>query len=582
MKQSTRRFWKDFFALLMPFWRSKEKWPAIGLLAVIVAFTLGAVFLSVQFSFWYNRFYQALQDYNQPAFWREIAIFAGLATVSVLRGVYATYLGQWLRIRWRRWMTDHLLNEWLADRAYYRQQLTSGATDNPDQRIAEDVQQFVDGTLTLSLSFLGNVVNLFSFAVILWGLAAPLTIPLLGGSSVTIPHFMLWAAIVYAIVGTILTHLIGRPLIRLSFLQQKREANFRFGLVRFRENTEAIALYGGEPSEKQGLLRLFGGVMENYYQLMTRTKKLGFFTSAYGQASAVFPGILVAPQYFAKTIELGGVVQVIQAFGNVQDSLSWFVSAYSTLADYKATVDRLTGFRHSLEAARVQAGLAEIAVAAEPRADLAVDSVQLALPDGQALIEGRDLSVRPGDRLLLTGPSGAGKSTLFRALAGIWPFGRAQIRIPKDAKVLFLPQRPYLPLGTLHAAVAYPAKPEEVSAEAATEALRAVDLGHLVPALEQEEYWARRLSPGEQQRLAVARAVLAKPGWLFLDEATSALDEAAEQRMFALLRDRLPGTTWLTISHDPKVAAFHNRRWRIEKEGAPPGRLVEEPAAAAA
>ena len=246
----------------------------------------------------------------------------------------------------------------------------------------------------------------------------------------------------------------------------------------------------------------------------------------------------------------------------------------------KATVDRLTGFRRSIEAAKARS--VEITVAAEPRSDMAVDSVRLALPDGQTLVEGGGLSVRPGDRLLLTGPSGAGKSTLFRALAGIWPFGRAQIRIPKNARVLFLPQRPYLPLGTLHAAVAYPAKPETVSAEAATEALRAVDLGHLVPALEQEESWARRLSPGEQQRLAVARAVLSRPDWLFLDEATSALDEATEQRMFALLRDRLPGTTWLTISHDPKVAAFHDRRWRIEKEGAGPGRLVEAPVAAAA
>ncbi|MDR6294292.1 putative ATP-binding cassette transporter [Inquilinus ginsengisoli] len=582
MKQGTRQFWKDFFALLMPFWRSKEKWPAIGLLVVIIACTLGAVFLSVQFSFWYNRFYQALQDYNQPAFWREIAIFSGLATVSVLRGVYAVYLGQWLRIRWRRWMTDHLLGEWLADRAYYRQQLTTGATDNPDQRISDDIQQFVDGTLTLSLSFLGNVVNLFSFAVILWGLAAPLTIPLFGGGGITIPHFMLWAAIVYAIVGTILTHLLGRPLIRLNFMQQKREADFRFGLVRFRENTEAIALYGGEASERQGLLRLFGGVMENFYQLMSRTKKLGFFTSAYGQASAVFPGILVAPQYFAKTIELGGVVQVIQAFGNVQDSLSWFVSAYSTLADYKATVDRLTGFRRSLEDAKAAARSGGIDMASDTRTNLAVETVQLALPDGQPLLEGHGLSVQPGDRLLLTGPSGAGKSTLFRALAGIWPFGKAKIRLPGNARVLFLPQRPYLPLGSLHTAVAYPAKPEEVPAETAAEALRAVDLSHLVPALEQEEYWARRLSPGEQQRLAIARAILTKPDWLFLDEATSALDEATEERMFALLRDRLPGTTWLTISHDPKVAAFHDRHWRIEKDGVAPARLVEAPEAAAA
>jgi putative ATP-binding cassette transporter len=571
MKPSTRRFWKDLFALLMPFWRSKEKWPAIGLLIAVLALTFGSVFISVQFSYWRNRWYTALQNYDAPAFWHEILVFAGLAAVWVLVNVYNAYLNQGLQIRWRRWMTDHLIGEWLQDKAYYRQQLTSSPTDNPDQRVSSDIQLFVGSTLSLGIGFLGNFVNLFSF----------MAIPLFG-MEIVIPHFMVWAAVAYAAIGTVLTHFVGRPLIGLNFQQQKREADFRFGLVRFRENTEAIALYGGEAGERQGLLRLFGSVTDNWYALMRRQKLLGFLTFGYSQTSAVFPGILAAPQYFARTFELGGFIQTVQAFGNVQDSLSWFVSAYTDLTEWKATVDRLTGFRRSIQDAHAQAEATQIQVAAEPRADLAVDSVQLALPDGQALIEGGGLSVRPGDRLLLTGPSGAGKSTLFRAFAGIWPFGRAQIRIPQDAKVLFLPQRPYLPLGTLHAAVAYPAKPEEVSAEAATEALRSVDLGHLVPALEQEEYWARRLSPGEQQRLAIARAVLARPSWLFLDEATSALDEATEQRMFALLRDRLPGTTWLTISHDPKVAAFHNRRWRIEKDGPAPGRLVEEPAAAAA
>lgn len=581
MKPSTRRFWQDFFALLMPFWRSKEKWPAIGLLVAVLTLTFGSVFLSVQFNFWRNRFYNALQQYDLDAFWREIMVFAGLAVVWVISGVYRVYLNQWLQIRWRRWMTDHLIGEWLRDQAYYRQQLTGAPTDNPDQRVSSDIQLFINSTLSLGIGFLGNFANLFSFLAILWGLSAPLAIPLFG-STIVIPHFMVWAAVAYAVVGTLLTHWIGRPLIGLNFQQQKREADFRFGLVRFRENTEAVALYGGEASEKQGLQSLFHNVMDNWYALMRRQKLLGFLTSSYGQASILFPFILAAPQYFAKSFELGGLLQTAEAFGNVQDSLSWFVSAYQDLTEWKATVDRLTGFRRSIQDAQAQARATQIQVAAEPRGDLSVDSIQLTLPDGQALVEGGGLSVRPGDRLLLTGPSGAGKSTLFRALAGIWPFGKAQIRIPQDAKVLFLPQRPYLPLGTLHAAVAYPAKPEEISAEAATEALRAVDLGHLVPALEQEEYWARRLSPGEQQRLAVARAVLAKPGWLFLDEATSALDEATEQRMFALLRDRLPGTTWLTISHDPKVAAFHDRRWRIEKEGNAPGHLVEVPVAAAA
>ena len=581
MKPSTRQFWKDFFALLMPFWRSREKWPAIGLLIAVLALTFGSVFLSVQFNFWRNRFYNALQQYDLNAFWREMLVFAVLAFVWVITGVYRLYLNQWLQIRWRRWMTDHMIGDWLQDQAYYRQQLTGTPTDNPDQRIASDIQLFISSTLSLGIGFLGNFANLFSFLAILWGLSAPLAIPLFG-SSIVIPHFMVWAAVAYAVAGTWLTHLIGRPLIGLNFQQQKREADFRFGLVRFRENTEAVALYGGEAGEQQGLLTLFRSVMDNWYALMRRQKLLGFLTFSYGQASVLFPFILAAPQYFAKSIELGGLVQTAEAFGNVQDSLSWFVTAYTDLTEWKATVDRLTGFRRAIQDAQSQAKTTEIQVAAEPRADLAVDAVRLALPDGQPLVEGGGLSVRPGDRLLLTGPSGAGKSTLFRALAGIWPFGRAKIRIPKDAKVLFLPQRPYLPLGTLHTAVAYPAKPEEVSAEAAAEALRAVDLGYLVPALEQEDYWARRLSPGEQQRLAIARAVLAKPDWLFLDEATSALDEATEQRMFALLRDRLPGTTWLTISHDPKVAAFHDRRWRIEKDGAGAGRLVEVPAAAAA
>ncbi|MGK9165490.1 ABC transporter ATP-binding protein/permease [Inquilinus limosus] len=580
MKPSTRQFWKDFFALLMPFWRSREKWPAIGLLAAVLALTLGAVFLNVQYSFWYNRFYTALQNYDYGGFVRELLVFCGLAAAFILVGVYRLYLNQWLQIRWRRWLTDHLLEAWMSDRAYYRQQFGS-TTDNPDQRIAEDIRLFISSTLSLTLGFIGNLVNLVSFIAILWTLAGPLSIPVFG-TEIVIPHFMLWGAVVYAVAGTWLTHLIGRPLIRLNFQQQQREADFRFGLVRFRESTESVALYNGEVAEKQGLLALFRGVMDNWYAIMIRQKKLTFMTVGYSQIAVVFPIILSAPQYFAKSITLGGLLQTIQAFGQVQDGLSWFVDAYTTLADWKATVDRLTGFRRSIEAARAQAQSTEIDVAHHAQDDLTVDTVQLALPDGQPLVEGHALSVRPGDRLLLTGPSGAGKSTLFRALAGIWPFGRAKIRIPKDAQVLFLPQRPYLPLGTLHAAVAYPAKPEEVPADTAAEALRAVDLGHLVPALAQEESWARRLSPGEQQRLAIARAILMKPDWLFLDEATSALDEATEQRMFALLRDRLPGTTWLTISHDPKVAAFHDRRWRIEKEGTAPARLVEVPTAAAA
>jgi putative ATP-binding cassette transporter len=576
MKETTRLFWRDFWALLRPFGTSQERWPMLGLLVIIVTLTLSSVYLSVQFNQWYNRFYNALDERSVDPFWMEILVFTGLATVHILVAVYNLYLNQALQIRLRRVMTNNLLDAWTSDRAYYRQQFGGGATDNPDQRIAEDIRLFVSYTLTLGLGLVSNIVSLVSFGVILWTLAGPVTFAIFG-SEITIPQFMIWAAVLYAVIGTWLTHVVGRPLIGLNFNQQKVEADFRYGLIRFRENAEAVALERGEAGEKRGLLAFFGAVVANWYAIMSRQKKLTFLTAGYNQASVIFPFIVAAPQFFAGILPLGGLIQTSSAFGNVQDGLSWFINAYSSLTEWKATVDRLTGFRRAVVTARAEAQVTRIDVVSAPRTDLAIDVARLALPDGTTLVEAGGLSIARGDRVLVTGPSGAGKSTLFRALAGIWPFGEAKIAVPDAARLLFLPQRPYLPLGSLYDAVAYPAKTNEVPREAAAEALEAVRLGHLVPEIDAVDYWARRLSPGEQQRLAIARALLWRPDWLFLDEATSAVDEDTARHLFALLRERLPATTLVTVSHDTTIADFHDRHWRIEKRGAGPGRLVEAP-----
>jgi putative ATP-binding cassette transporter len=590
-------FWKDLWALLRPYWFAEDKdtlqffgvkftasEKLIGrtLLATIIVLTLGLVYISVQFNSWYNDFYNTLQDKKQAEFFYQLGKYCVLASIYIVVAVYAFYLNQMLQIRWRRWLTDRYLQEWLTQRTYYRMQLTGKQTDNPDQRIAEDMKLFVDDSLSLSLGFLNAAVTLVSFVGILWGLSGALTVPL-GGRSFEIPGYMVWVALVYAIVGTWLTHKLGKPLIGLNFNQQRFEADFRFNLVRFRENTEGVALYRGEPGELQGFRERFGHVVGNWWALMKRQKILNFFTIGYNQIAVIFPFVVGAPRYFSGAIQLGGLIQISNAFGQVQGALSWFIGAYSTFASWKATVDRVTGFHSAImstqEQQRENPG---VVVEPDEGSALELDQVDLELPTGRVLVSKADLEIPEGARVLVRGPSGSGKSTLFRAIAGIWPFGGGRVRLPKNFRALFLPQRPYFPLGTLHAAASYPAAPDAFSEQEVREALTAVGLPTLTARLREEANWSMQLSGGEQQRVAFARALLHNPNWLFMDEATSALDEPAQAALMRLLQERLPATTVVSIAHRPAMAEHHDRTLEIEPGEDGHARLIWEPARVAA
>ncbi|MEO8156646.1 MAG: ABC transporter ATP-binding protein/permease [Betaproteobacteria bacterium] len=561
------KFLRDTWRLIKPFWTSEERFMAWILLGTVIGLTLAMVYMNVQFNYWNNDFYNALQEKDKAAFWRLMGRFTFLATAYILMAVYAFYLNQMLQIRWRRWLTDSYLKQWLSKRAYYSLQLGGNPADNPDQRVAEDLKIFVDQSLDLALGFLNAVVTLGSFVGILWGLSGPLEVPF-NGSQIIIPGYMVWAALLYAIVGTWLTHKIGKKLIMLNFNQQRFEADFRFGLVRFRENAEGVALYGGEQDELRSFRTRFGSVVDNWWQIMRRQKILNTFTIGYSQAAIIFPFLVAGNRYFAGTIQLGGLMQISNAFGHVQGSLSWFINAYNTFATWKATVDRLLGFHNAIEDAHVRAaGASGVRQTQDTESDLVIDNVALSLPDGSPLMASSNATVRPGDSLLVRGPSGSGKSTLFRAIAGIWPFGSGRVQMPDRSATLFLPQRPYLPIGTLRDVIAYPARDRIFSEESARDALSAVGLGHLVGRLNEQQNWSMQLSPGEQQRVAFARALLQQPAWLFLDEATASLDEPAEQQLYRLLKERLPRTTLVSIGHRSTLLPFHARVMELKDDG---------------
>lgn len=561
--------WSAFWALCKPYWTSEDKWRGLGLLAVVVALNLVQVYLNVLFTEWYKAFYDALQNKDLPGFTDALIYFCELAAIFIVMAATTVYLQQLLQIRWRTWMTERYLTGWLGSRSYYLTPLTGNGTDNPDQRIAEDLRQFVNLTLTLSLGLLSAVVTLASFATLLWVLSGPLEFTLLG-REVSIPGYLMWAAILYAIAGTWLINRIGRPLVRLNFQQERYEADFRFNLARLREYAEQVALSAGERREQIGLMQRFGNVISNYHALMVRQLQLSLASVTYNQAAIIFPFAVVSPAYFAGRLQLGDVVQTAAAFDKVREALSFIIDSYASIADWRAVCDRLTGFRLAVMAAEGRLAKNAVARHPEPRADLAIEALDVGLPDGRVLYQARDLRLAPGERVLVRGPSGAGKSTLFRALAGIWPFGQGKVRLPQSERVMFLPQRPYLPLGTLEDALCYPDAPATFDDAAKEEALRAAELAPLTASLKEERPWAQTLSPGEQQRLALARAFLRRPEWLFLDEATSALDEATERRLYERLRERLPGAMIASIGHRPTLAAFHDRALEVHPEATPP------------
>ncbi|MGA7520605.1 MAG: ABC transporter ATP-binding protein/permease [Pseudolabrys sp.] len=551
-----------------PYFYSEDRWAGRILLAAVVAIELSIVGLNVLLNSWNNAFYNALQDKDWDAFVYQLAYFCVLATAFILLAVYQLYLNQWLQIRWRRWLTETYLDRWLTEANHYRMQLLGDAADNPDQRIAEDVRQFIDaGILPIGLNLLNAVVTLGSFAFILWNLsaAAPLHV---FGLKYDIPGYLLWAALIYAVVGTIFTHLIGRALIALNFQQQRYEADFRFNLVRVRESSEQIALLNGERAERDGLLLRFGNVVANWMAIMSRQKKLTFLTAGYRQAAVVFPYIMVSPAYFAGVVQLGGLMQTANAFGQVQDALSVFVNIYRSLAEWRAVVERLAGFDQSIVAARAAASTPPVITLAPGDASaVTLKDVAVRLPQGTPLVSASNVSIKLGEHVLVSGPSGSGKSTLFRALAGIWPFGSGTITVPKNARVMMLPQRPYFPIAPLAAAVAYPAERGSYDEAKIAELISAVGLPALAARIEEEAHWNRMLSLGEQERLGLARALLFEPDFLFLDEATASLDEPGEETLYQLLHRRLPRTTIVSIGHRSTLAAFHQRRLAFDREG---------------
>lgn len=549
--------------LALPYFRSEERWRACSLLAIVVSLELGLVGLNVIYNKWNARFYDSLQNKNWEVFKRELLFFSVLAGFFILVAVYKLYMQQWLRIRWRQWMNEKYLSRWLHDSAHYRMRLTGDVADNPDQRIAEDLEMFTQRTVELGLGLLSAIAMLLSFIVILWQLSGSMTVPLFGAETV-IPGYLVWAALLYSVLGTWLTHVIGNPLVFLNFNQQRLEADYRYHLVRVRENGEQIALLNGEKAENRQLGIRFGRLVGNFFNLMRAQKRLTWFTASFTQAAVIFPFVVASPAYFSGSITLGVLTQTALAFGQVQNSFSYLVNVYAVLAEWRAVVQRLTGFERSIVEAEKLRSASAIQLSDSLENALRIRELEARLPSGVPVVLASDLVIENAERVLVTGASGSGKSTLFRAIAGIWPFGRGRVELGRGCKLLVLPQKPYLPFGRLDEALAYPDSPDKFGAAELGGALKAVGLDKLAGRLSEESSWPHLLSGGEQQRLSLARALLAKPDVLLLDEATSAVDEAGEVSLYRLLAERLPNAAVVSIGHRSTLKSLHGRIVNLE------------------
>lgn len=558
----TRQFFRDVWYLTKSYWQSEEKKKAFFLLGCIIALTLGVVYMLVLLNQWNNSFYSALQNYDAKKIFDELIHFSWLAAIYILLAVYSYYLQQTLILNWRRWLTTRFIDIWLQNKTYYNLQMFGKDTDNPDQRISEDVRQFVEMTLSFGIGILKAFCTFASFVVILYNLSGSLSFTFMG-KTWTINGYMLWASLLYSVIGTYITHLVGRKLVKINFIQQKYEADFRFSMIRLRESAESVAFYRGEAQEGSVFKQRFKMLLDNFWKLVNKQKQLVFLNSGYSQIAIIFPFVVAMNRYLTKEVTLGGLMQVASAFGRVQDSLSYFVDMYSSIAQWQAVVMRLTYFGRHMHEVSQQAERFHVERFAA--ADVVeADNMQINLPDGKPLLENISFTLHPGHNVLIKGVSGSGKSTLLRAISGIWPFVDGKIFLPERDKLMFIPQKPYLPLGTLRAALNYPGnKPIDD-----TELIYLMDLcqiGYLKDKLDLEADWSHVLSVGEQQRLAFVRAHIQQPQWLFLDEATSALDEDTEATMYSLLQERLQQTTVVSVGHRSTLNKYHELVLRLNK-----------------
>ncbi len=558
----SKQFFRDVWYLTKSYWQSEEKKKAFFLLTCIVGLTLAIVYMLVLLNRWNNSFYSALQNYQTDLIFDELIHFTYLAFIYIILAVYSYYLQQVLILNWRRWLTERFIEIWLKNKTYYNLQMFGKDTDNPDQRISEDVRLFVEMTLSFAIGLLKSVTTLASFVVILYELSGSLKFTLFG-QQWEISGYLFWAAFFYSILGTWVTHLVGRKLVKLNFIQQRYEADFRFAMIRLRESSESVAFYRGEAQEGRVFKERFTLLLDNFWKIITKQKQLVWLNSGYSQIAIIFPFVAAMNRYLAKEFTLGGLMQVASAFGRVQDSLSYFVDTYSSLATWQSVVMRLTYFGRHMQEVSADAErfhLDRFVAAGEVRAE----NMQVDLPDGTLLLKDVTFTLEPGANVLIKGVSGSGKSTLLRAIAGIWPYVEGTIALPEQEKLMFIPQKPYLPLGSLREALLYPGN-KPVSDEVLIALMEQCQIGYLQDKLDIVADWSHVLSVGEQQRLAFVRAHIQEPLWLFLDEATSALDEETEAIMYTLVGERLPATTIVSIGHRSTLNKYHQHILQLDK-----------------
>jgi putative ATP-binding cassette transporter len=558
---------RTFLRLALPYFRSEERWTARALLAAVIGAELALVYVAVSVINWNARFFNALERRDWDAFHAELIMFGFIVLGAILAGAAQYFFGQTLQIRWRRWLTANYVSQWMAQGRHYRVRVVAPNVDNIHLRIASDVYLFIQRTHELTTGLLGSIVALFSFAYILWGLSA--TTPIPGFFDLKIPGWLIWAALLYAGIGTLIAHMIGWRLIPLNFNQQRYESDFRFAIVRAADHSEPIALMKGEPVEREDLKHRFSNLVGNWTRLVATQTRLVGFIGGYAQASTVVPVLLVSPAYLIGAIPLGSLMQAALAFPKVEGAFAFCISSYGKIAEWKAMVDRLWQFEEAMRA--VDASRAHttgtIAVAHHAQESVDISGISVRLPDGSVIAGLPSLSLKPGDRVMITGPSGSGKSTLFRALTGLWPAGSGRVDFPVDGDVLVMPQRPYFPLGTLRTAITYPRPDEELTDAGIVAALEDVGLPHLASRLDEEADWSVLLSGGEQQRVGIARALLRKPDVLLFDEPVATLADASGGALYRMLLDRLPQTVVMTIDRREVLREFHHKVVELEMEG---------------